>query len=91
MFSLLPVPIELFAWHLYVTTPPVSSFLIQTPVSVLSEIMLPFSYNEKVSTVGLLASTVQVKFTTVPAQTTGTVDKFVLKEAFSGATVQNYK
>lgn len=87
IFSLLPVPIELFASHLYVTSPPVPSVVIQTPVSVLSEIILPFSYNAKVSTLGL-ASTVQVNFTTMPAQTTGTVDTFVLKEAFSGATVK---
>ena len=86
ILSLLMVPAELFAWHLYVTLPPVSSVLIHTPRSVLLEIILPFSYNVKVSTTGLLASTVQIKLTTTPAQIVGTVDKFVLKEAFSGAT-----
>ena len=86
ILSLLLVPKELFAWHLYVTLPPVSSVLIHTPRSVLFAITLPFSYKVNVSTAGLLASTAQINFTTMPAQTTGTVDKFVLKEAFSGAT-----
>ena len=86
ILSLLLVPAELFAWHLYVTSPAVSSVIIHTPESVLFEITLPFLYNVKVSTAGLLASTEQMKLTTMPAQTTGTVDKFVLKEAFSGAT-----
>ena len=88
ILSLLLVPAELFARHLYVTSPPVSSVLIHTPESILFEITLPFSYNVKVSTTGLLASTEQMKLTTMPAQTTETVDKFVLKEAFSVATAK---
>ena len=38
-----------------------------------------------------MASTVLVRLTNIPAHTTGTVDKFVLKEAFSGANVRKKK
>lgn len=87
---LLLVPTETFARH-FVSHLATSIIMSLSPRSILFEITLPFSYMLKVSTAGLLASTVHVKFTTIPTQTRGTVDKFVFKEAFSGATVQKKK
>lgn len=91
ILSLLQVPTELLAWHLYFTSLLVSVALIHTNESVLIEIILQFSYDVKVSTAGLKASTVQFKFANIPAETTGTVDMFALKEAFSGAPVPKKK
>ena len=62
------------------------SVLIQTPWSLLLETTLPFSNNVKVSTVGLEASTAQVKVANVPAQTLWLIDKFVFKVTLPGAS-----
>ena len=79
-------PTELLAIHLYAALPPVLSVLIQTPESLLFETTLPFSNNLRVSTAGLEASTTQVKFATMPAQTFWLLDKFVIKVTLSGAS-----
>ena len=87
---LILAPSELFALHLYDTWPPVFKVLIHTPGLSMFGTSLPFSYNMKVSTAGLAASTVHVKLTTTSAQT-WLIDKFFLNATFSGGTVQMKK